>query len=298
MKYVDIASITELHEFFRIGKPVHPQISVVDLATVDRSHRVAGDVYRLNLYGVSCKRIKGVFRYGRTTYDFGEGSLVFTAPHQALSPDIDSLIIEGWGLYIHPDLLHASARGRQLGEFPFWGYDNHEALHISEAEKDILEDCIKNIQREIAVNVDKHSYNLILRNLELFFDYCGRFYDRQFLTRAKASGDVVQQFDRLLADVFAADSLIETGLPDVKYFASRLNLSPNYLSDLLNKYTGKTTQEHIHLKLVDKAKGMLWGTERSISEIAYELGFEHPSHFTKLFKNKTGVSPREFRAGA
>jgi hypothetical protein len=121
MKFVDIPSISELHEFFRIAKPVHPQISVVDLATVDRSHRVAGDVYRLNLYGVSCKKIEGVFRYGRTTYDFGEGSLVFTAPHQALSPDTDSVIISGWGLYIHPDLLNASARGRQLGEFPFWG---------------------------------------------------------------------------------------------------------------------------------------------------------------------------------
>jgi AraC-like DNA-binding protein len=171
-------------------------------------------------------------------------------------------------------------------------------LHISEAEKNVLEDCVKNIQREIALNIDKHSYNLILRNLELFFDYCERFYDRQFLTRVKASGDVVQQFDRLLADVFSQETLIETGVPNVKYFASRLNLSANYLSELLNKYTGKTTQEHIHLRLVDKAKGMLWGTERSISEIAYELGFEHPSHFTKLFKNKTGVSPREFRAGS
>lgn len=295
MKYVDIRSISELHEFFRIGKPVHPQITVVDLATIDRSHREAGDLYRLDLYAVSCKKLKGVFRYGRTTYDFGEGSLVFTAPDQVISPDIDSVIIEGWGIYIHPDFLNANPRGRALTQFPFWGYDTHEALHISEAEKDILEDIVQHIQREIGQNLDQHSYNLILRNLELFFDYCGRFYDRQFLTRVKASGDIVQQFDRLLADYFAQESLIEAGVPDVKYFASRLNLSANYLSELLNKYTGKTTQEHIHLRLVDKAKALLWGTDRSISEIAYELGFEHPSHFTKLFKNKTGVSPREFR---
>jgi AraC-like DNA-binding protein len=295
MKYVDILSISELHEFFRYGKAVHPQITVVDLAKIDRSHREPGDLYRLDLYAVSCKKLKGVFRYGRTTYDFGEGSLVFTAPDQVISPDIDSLIIEGWSIYIHPDFLNASVRGRALTQFPFWGYDTHEALHISEAEKDILEDCVKHIEREISLNVDSHSFNLILRNLELFFDYCGRFYDRQFLTRAGASRDIVQQFDRLLADYFAQESLIEAGVPDVKYFASRLHLSANYLSDVLHKYTGKGTQEHVHLRLVDKAKALLWGTERSISEIAYELGFEHPSHFTKLFKNKTGVSPREFR---
>jgi AraC-like DNA-binding protein len=239
--------------------------------------------------------LKGVFRYGRTTYDFGEGSLVFTAPDQVISPDIDSLIIEGWGIYIHPDFLNANPRGHALTQLPFWGYDTHEALHISEAEKDILEDCVEHVQREIALNLDQHSYNLILRNLELFFDYCVRFYDRQFLTRAGVSRDIVQRFERLLADYFAQETLVEAGLPDVKYFASRLNLSPNYLSDVLNKYTGKTTQEHIHLKLVDKAKALLWGTEKAVSEIAYELGFEHPSHFTKLFKNKTGVSPREFR---
>lgn len=295
MNYIDIPSISALHDFFRCEKPVHPLISIVDLAKVDRSHRQPGDVYRLNLYSASCKIIKGYFGYGRTNYDFSEGSLMFTGPHQALSPDPGIKVTEGWGLYIHPDFLHADARGHQLTELSFFGYDANEALHISAAEKVILEDCIKNIQREIALNLDKHSYHLIISNLELFFAYCTRFYDRQFLTRTKPGNDIVQKFDRLLTDYFNQESLIENGLPDVKYFAAQLNLSANYLSDLLNKYTGNTTQEHIYFKLIDKAKTLLWSTEKPISEIAYDLGFTHPSHFTKLFKNKTGLSPKHFR---
>jgi AraC-like DNA-binding protein len=143
--------------------------------------------------------------------------------------------------------------------------------------------------------MDKHTQGLIVSNIELLLNYCNRFYDRQFYTRAKVNSDVLQQFETLLNDYFAQSSLIESGLPGVKYFASKLNLSPNYLSDLLNKFTGKTTQEHIHLAMIDKAKSMLWGTNSSISEIAYGLGFEHPSHFTKIFKTKTGKSPSEFR---
>jgi len=296
MEYVDINSISELHEFFGYEKPVHPLISIVDLARVDRSKRKKGEVfYRLALYSTSCKKLNGQLKYGRSTYDFSEGTLMFTAPYQVLSPDPNIRQIEGWGLYIHPDFLNASEKGHKLTDLSFFGYDTNEALHISEAEKNILEECLQNIQREISTNLDKHSYNLIISNLELFFAYCSRFYDRQFLTRGKVSNDTIQRFERLLNDYFAGQTLIETGLPDVKYFASRLDLSANYLSDLLNKYTGKTTQEHIHLKLTEKAKSLLWGTERSISEIAYDLGFEHPSHFTKLFKSRTGMSPREFR---
>ncbi|MBN9379126.1 MAG: AraC family transcriptional regulator [Chitinophagaceae bacterium] len=294
MEYVDIKSISELHDFFHYEKPLHPLITVVDLSKVDRSHRKPGAAYRLDLYSVACKKVEGLFKYGRTTYDFSEGTLMFTAPYQVLSPGIENKV-EGWGLYIHPDFLNANNKGRKLTEHSFFGYDTNEALHISEPEKNVLEDCIKHIQREISSNLDKHSYHLILTNLELLLSYCSRFYDRQFLTRVKAGNDIVEKFEKLLNDYFSRDSLIESGVPDVKYFASRLNLSANYLSDLLSKYTGKPTQEHIHLKLVDKAKSLLWSTENSISEIAYDLGFEHPSHFTKLFKNKTGHSPKEFR---
>ena len=156
-------------------------------------------------------------------------------------------------------------------------------------------DCLEKIKRECSQNIDKHTKTLIVGILQTILNYCSRFYDRQFFTREKVSNDIVQQFETLLTDYFSSDNLLETGLPDVRYFASRLNLSANYLSDLLNKFTGKTTQEYIHLQFVSKAKTMLWGTGKSVSEIAFELGFEHPSHFTKLFKAKTGYSPREYR---
>ena len=294
MEYIDIKSISQLHDFFHYEKPLHPLITVVDLSKVDRSHRKPGASYRLNLYSIACKKIEGSFKYGRTSYDFSEGSLMFTAPHQVLSPGIENKV-EGWAVYIHPDFLYASSKGQKLTQYSFFGYDTHECLHISEAEKNVLEDCLQNIEKEISMNLDNHSHHLILSNLELLLSYCARFYDRQFLTRMKASNDVVEKFERVLTGYFAQNTLVELGVPDVKYFASQLNLSANYLSDLLSKYTGKSTQEHIHLKLIDKAKSMLWSTENPISSIAYDLGFEHPSHFTKLFKSKTGYSPKEYR---
>ena len=296
MEYVDINSISELHDFYGYAKPLNPLISIIDLTKVDRSKRKKGQIfYRIGLFTIACKKIKGELKYGRTTYDFSEGSLVLTAPYQVLSPDPDIEVLEGWGLYIHPDFLNTSERGRKLKDLSFFGYDTNEALHISDVEKKILEECLHNIQREISMNLDKHSFQLILSNLELFFSYCTRFYDRQFLTRTHVSNDVLQKFERLLTDYFAQETLIDAGLPGVKYFASHLNLSTNYLSDLLNKHTGKTTQEYIHLKLIEKAKSLLWSSEKSISEIAYVLGFGHASHFTKLFKSRTGISPKEFR---
>lgn len=294
MEYTDIKSISQLLAFFHYGKPVHPLIAVVDLAKVDRSHRKPDAAYRLDLYSIACKKIEGSFKYGRTDYDFSEGSLMFTAPNQVLSPGIENRV-EGWAIYIHPDFLHADKKGQTLTSYSFFGYDTHECLHISEAEKKVLEDCLENIVREISMNLDAHSHNLILTNLELLLSYCSRFYDRQFLTRTKSSRDIVEKFDRVLNEYFSHNSLIESGLPDVKFFASQLNVSANYLTDLLTRYTGKSTYEHIQLKLVDKAKHLLWSTEAPISSIAYDLGFEHPSHFTKLFKNKTGYSPRMYR---
>jgi AraC-like DNA-binding protein len=183
----------------------------------------------------------------------------------------------------------------EITELSFFGYDTNEALHVSESEKVTLRECLKNIGKEISLNIDRHTHDLILANLNLLFSYCTRFYDRQFLTRKKVSNDVVQKFEKISNDYFAQESLVDSGLPDVTYFASRLNLSANYLTDLLTKYTGKSTHEHVHLKVIDKAKMLLWSTDRSVSEIAYDLGFEHPSHFTKLFKARTGQSPRAFR---
>jgi AraC-like DNA-binding protein len=294
MGYIDIKSISELLSFFRYGKPIHPLIAVVDLAKVDRTHREPDASYRLDLYSIACKKIEGSFKYGRTDYDFSEGSLMFTAPNQVLSPGIENKV-EGWAIYIHPDLLHVSRKGRQLTNYTFFGYDTHECLHVSEAEEKVLKDCLANIDREISTNLDAHSHNLILTNLELLLSYCSRFYDRQFLSRVRVSNEIVERFDRILSDYFSQNTLIDSGLPDVKYFASQLNLSPNYLTDLLTKHTGKSTNEHIYLRVIDKAKQLLWSTDAPISTIAYDLGFEHPSHFTKLFKNKTGFSPKMYR---
>lgn len=295
-KYVDIESISDLHRFYGDTKPKHPLVTLIDLTQVDVSNRPKdGTLYRLGFYSVFLKTGKGFLKYGKSNYDFDEGSLMFTAPYQVISPTIDLSLEEGWGLFFHPDLLNRSGLGSRISEYSFFQYDSNEALHISDEEKMLIRNCIENIKREYSQNIDKHTLQLILSNIELLLNYCSRFYDRQFFTRAKISNDIVQRFEKLLKEYFAQDTLIEAGLPDVKYFGAKLNLSANYLSDLLNKYTGKSTQEHIHLQLTDKAKSLLWGSEMSVSEIAYGLGFEHPSHFTKLFKSKIGKSPTAFR---
>lgn len=295
-KYVDIESISDLHRFYGYAKPKHPLVTLIDLTQIDVSNRPKdGMLYRLGFYSIFFKTGKGFLKYGKSHYDFDEGSLMFTAPYQVISPNVSLDLEVGWGLFFHPDILNRKELGSRISEYSFFQYDSNEALHISDEEKELIKDCVENIKREYSQNIDKHTLQLILSNIELLLNYCNRFYDRQFFTRVKVSNDIVQRFEKSLKEYFAQDTLIEVGLPDVKYFAAKLNLSPNYLSDLLNKYTGKTTQEHIHLQLVDKAKSLLWGSEMSISEIAYGLGFEHPSHFTKLFKSKIGKSPTAFR---
>ncbi|MES2275720.1 MAG: helix-turn-helix transcriptional regulator [Bacteroidota bacterium] len=294
-KYLDLQSISDLHKLVKYAPPKHPLISVIDHADFYARRPKEDAIYRFGFYTISCKKFEGVLKYGKGYYDFSEGSLLFTAPGQVIAPGPDVKVDEGWALFVHPDLIHGTDLGKKIHQFTFFNYEANEALHISEEEKLIIKDCVAKIEREYSQNIDKHSQGLIVSNIELLLNYCNRFYDRQFYTRAKVNSDVVQAFEKLLRDYFSQSTLIETGLPNVKYFASRLNLSPNYLSDLLSKFTGKTTQEHIHLELVDKAKSLLWGTNNAISEIAYSLGFEHPSHFTKLFKSKTGKSPSEYR---
>ena len=294
-KYFDIQSISDLHKLVKYAPPKHPLISVIDHADFYARRPKEDGIYRFGFYTISCKKFEGLLKYGKGYYDFSEGSLLFTAPGQTITPGPDVTVDEGWALFFHPDLIHGTDLGKKIHQYSFFNYEANEALHISEEEKLIIKDCVTKIEREYSQNIDKHSQGLIVSNIELLLNYCNRFYDRQFYTRAKVNSDVVQQFEKLLRDYFSQSTLIEAGLPNVKYFASRLNLSPNYLSDLLNKFTGKTTQEHIHLELIDKAKSLLWGTDNSISEIAYGLGFEHPSHFTKIFKSKTGKSPSEYR---
>lgn len=297
-KYVAIQSISDLHMLYQLPKPSHPLVSFFDLKKVNwKNWNNVEQItfYQMGFYSIYCKKFNSnSLRYGKSYYDFKEGSLMFMAPNQVISPSPD-LQKEGWGLVFHPDLLNNSSLGNKINSYSFFHYDTNEALHISEDEKLILKDCVEKIRKEYSQNIDKHTQTLIQTNIELLLNYCDRFYDRQFLTRAKVSNDIVQKFERLLKDYFNNETIIEIGLPDVKYFALALNLSPSYLSDLLKRFTGKSTQEHIHLQLTDKAKTLLWSSGKSVSEIAYELGFDHPSHFTKIFKAKTGKSPTEYR---
>ncbi len=294
-KIIDIASISELHRFYGYETPKHPLVSIIDLSKTRKQAITEDVVYRLHFYCIYFKETKGTLRYGQSSYDFDEGSLLFTAPNQVVAATDNISSEKGIGLFFHPALLNGSALGKNINHFSFFNYEAVEALHVSEEEKNILMNCIANIEKEYVQRIDKHTQKLVVSNIELLLNYCERFYDRQFLTREKVSSDIIQQFEILLNDYFSDDLLAKTGLPDVGYFAEKLNLSTYYLSDILNKFTGKTTQEYIHLKIAEKAKEMLWSTDKPISIIAYELGFEHPSHFSKLFKSKVGTSPKDFR---
>ncbi|QMW02801.1 helix-turn-helix domain-containing protein [Spirosoma foliorum] len=292
---IDIRSINELHQFYGYEKPKHPLVSIIDLSKTKKQVASGASLYRLHFYCVYFKTLKGALPYGRSYYDFDEATLLFTAPYQVVAPSADPTPEKGWGLFFHPDVLARTGLGKKINEYSFFNYASTEALHLSDAEKEVLEACLRHIELEYTRPIDKHTQTLIVTNIELLLNYCDRFYDRQFLTRANVNQDIIQQFEDLLNNYFTHESLTEIGLPDVTYFSAHLNLSPYYLSDVLNKYTGKTTQEHIHLKLVERAKLLLWSTDKSISSIAYDLGFNYPSHFTKLFKSKTGKSPKDFR---
>lgn len=294
--FISIKSVADLHHFYNYGSPKHPLITVIDLKNVSRSDENFADYfYSLDLYTIVYKKFKGSLKYGRSNYDFQEGTLMFTAPNQVMRPSADTEIEEGWFLAFHPDFIYSSDLGKKIHKYSFFQYESNEALHISEDEKVLLDEVIVRIKKEYSQNIDRHTQGLIFNQIEMLLNYSDRFYDRQFFTRNKTGNDITQRFESLLNDYFNDEQLIEKGIPEVKYFAEKLNFSPYYLSDLLGKFTGKTTIEHIHLKLVDKAKNILLGTTKSVSEIAYELGFEHPSHFTKVFKTKAGISPLHFR---
>lgn len=293
--FVEVDSVSILHELYGLSKPAHPLITVIDLKTVKNNQRDQAVAYRLGLYAIFCKQVNGLVKYGRSHYDFDEGSMMFMSPGQVVKPVAGSFAEVGWGIFFHPDLIYQGDLALKMSDYSFFQYETNEALHISEVEKQLLETCLQNVQKEYSQNFDKHTNKLINNYLELILNYCIRFYERQFFTREKVHTDAVQRFEKILNDYFSQDTLIDTGIPNVVYFAEQMHLSPNYLSDLLHRFTGKTTQEHIHLQIVEKAKSLLWATQQSVSEIAYALGFDYPSQFTRLFKNKTGHTPRDYR---
>lgn len=296
---VYINSVSQLHDLLDLEKPTHPLISVRHHDANRRHADLFGKRFVLGLYNIGFKSgMKGRFEYGRNSYDFQEGTMVFTSPGQVLTPgekEYDEKLIDGWTINFHPDLIRKSDLGKSIDNYTFFTYDVNEALHVSDKEKKALKNVVSALEEEIGLNIDKHSQKLIVSNIELMLDYCTRYYDRQFYTRTNLNQDYVSKFERLIKNYYNSGKALETGIPRVRYFAEELNLSANYLSDLIRKETGKNTIEHIHLYVVKVAKQQLLGSKKTISQIAYDLGFEYPQHFSKMFKKKAGMSPAEYR---
>ncbi len=293
----EIATLDAVDTYNKLrGVPTqHPLVSVIDLST---AAPIPARPFRFGLYAIFLKEQKcGEIKYGRNYYDFQEGTLVFVAPGQVIEvqPKVDNFVPSGWALLFHPDLIKGTSLGRRIQEYSFFSYDSREALHLSEKERKIVLDCFNNIQHEVDQSIDKHSKTLIVSNIELFLNYCTRFYDRQFITRDDNNKGILEKFEHLLADYFQSDKPLTIGLPSVTYCAESLNLSTNYFGDLIKKKTGLSAQELIQTKLIDIAKEKVFDPEKSIGEVAYELGFKYPQHFTRVFKQKTGMSPQAYR---
>lgn len=273
----------------------HPLVSVIDLSKVSV---MPEGVFNLGLYTVYLKQMKcGEMRYGRNYYDYQEGTLLFIAPGQIIGKQSNKQVPvqKGWALIFHPDLIKGTQLGRHMQDYSFFSYDVNEALHLSEKEEQIVLELFGKIEYELDHPVDQHSRRLISSTIELFLNYCIRFYDRQFITRDQAHKGIIERFEAILNDYFYADKAGQLGLPSVAYCAEQLNLSPNYFGDLVKKETGQSAHDYIQAKLMDVAKERIFDTQRSVSEIAYELGFKYPQHFSRLFKQRTGQTPQEYR---
>lgn len=300
MKPYRIKSISEFHSCFHLARPEHPLISLVDYAELVAGKKHSEITITVNsFYSISVKRgLSEKMRYGQQEYDFDEGIMYFLAPGQVLqtTPVNDNeLQPSGWILLIHPDFLWNTPLANSIKQYGFFDYSVNEALFLSEKEEAILNNIIQNIQQEYRTNIDRFSQNIIISQIETLLNYAERFYQRQFITRKITNHQVLDRLEKLLTKYFQSEDLPAKGIPSVQYIADSLSLSPSYLSGLLKVLTGQSTQQHIHDKLIEKAKEKLSTTDLSVSEIAYGLGFEHPQSFSKLFKSKTQFSPLEFR---
>jgi AraC-like DNA-binding protein len=275
---------------------LNPLVSVLDLS---KAKSLPEETFNFGLYAIYLKELKcGELRYGRSTYDYQEGTLVCVAPGQIMQVQArtETVAPKGWALVFHPDLIKGTLLGKHIQEYNFFSYDSNEALHLSEKEKHIVMDCFLKIQDELEQNIDKHSKTLIASNIELFLNYCTRFYDRQFITRDNANKGILERFESILNNYFSSDKPQKIGLPSVAWCAEEMNLSANYFGDLIKKETGTSPQEYIQSKVINIAKEMIFDVDKSISEIAYDLGFKYPQHFTRLFKQKVGISPNIYRS--
>ncbi len=280
---------------FNNHETLHPLVSVIDFskANARKLRRAYYGFYMIILKDVDC----GDMRYGKHTYDYQEGTLVFLGPGQIFGSNggEDLYQPKGFGIIFHPDLIKGTSLGQSISEYSFFGYQANEALHVSQRERQLILDCMSKVQFELEHAIDKHSKKLIADNIELLLNYCVRFYDRQFITREAANSGILERFENLLNTYFQSEKPQELGLPTVTSCAEELNLSAHYFGDLIKKETGKTALEYIQLKLIDVAKERIHDPNLSLSEIAFGLGFKYPQHFTRVFKQQVGVSPKEYR---
>lgn len=295
VKPYKIQSITEIHRLMGLPKPHHPLIGIIDLAGLKNDSGI--NAVLLDLYVVSLKRGCDKLFYGQQKYDFDEGLMAFMSPGQILRGEANGVPsnLAGWMLFIHPDFLWNTPLAKKIRKYEFFDYSVNEALFLSDKEEAIINGIIENIKNEYHSNIDKFSQDILLSHLETLLNYAERFYQRQFITRKITNHQILDRLEKLLADYFNNDDLVSKGLPTVQYISEHLNISPSYLRNMLKTLTGQSTQQHIHNKLIEKAKEKLSTTDLSVSEIAYDLGFEHLQSFSKLFKIKTNQSPLEFR---
>lgn len=276
-------------------KTQHPLVTLLDLS---KAEPMPAKTFNFGLYAVYLKELDcGELKYGRSHYDYQEGTLVFIAPGQVMGvqPGVKTFAPKGWALLFHPELIKGTSLGRQIHEYSFFSYDVNEALHISDKERHIILDLFGKIQHELDQSIDKHSRKLISANIELLLDYCTRFYDRQFITRDHSNNSIIERFEGVLNGYYSSEKPYANGLPSVAWCAAELNLSANYFGDVIKKETGKTAQEYIQVKVIDIAKERIFDLEKSVSQVAYDLGFKYPQHFTRLFKQRVGCTPNEYR---
>ena len=293
-----IASLSDMHRLLGFPKPKHPLISLSDTSQLAVPKSAIGSKTVSDLYMIAIKDKNCGVDYGRNSFDFDEGVMVFSAPGQVYTTtkEVNRGDIQGWMLYFHPDLIRNTHLGEMIDDYSFFSYDVYEALHLSEDEEKIVSDCVANIKNEYQQRIDSHSQRVIVSNLELLLNYSLRFYERQFNTRVSHSKDVVASFRKELKAYYKERKSQEFGVPSIERFADHVHLSKHYFSDLIKKETGRPPKDHINEYVVEQAKNMLIGTEQSISEIAYDLGFNYPHYFTRLFRAKTGHTPMEYRS--
>ena len=290
-----INSIKELHSFMGLPSALNPLITIIDHSSTANYKQEANEKLLLDFYNISIKRsFKGKLKYGKNHYDFDDGTMSFIAPNQIISVDSEEdRNNDGWSLLFHPDLIRQYPLNKAIKNYGFFSYSVNEALHLSEEEEKTIEVIVQNIQKEINSRLDNFSQDVIVSNLELLLSYCNRFYSRQFITRKMATNDLLTNFETILDTCFSDH--YDLKLPTVEKLATELNVSSSYLSDMLRSLTGQNTQQHIHAKLIEKAKEILTTTNLTVSEIAYQLGFEYPQSFSKLFKSKTNLTPIQYR---